>query len=158
VTRFLAQLHQAWDGRTRREQRMLIVMALLVAAVVVWLGIVRPLTEWRNEAAGERARAETDLTEVRTALARLAPSTEGEARTMDARGLEPVLLQSAEAAGLQLTTGMDPSGRIGFRAADASAAAVFGWLGALETTHGLQPVSLSVVENADASLQVEGAF
>lgn len=157
MTRILAQLHQAWDGRTRREQRMLMVMALLVAAVVVWLGIIRPLTDWRNEAAGERARAEANLTEVRTTLARLTPATEGKART-DAQGLEPVLLQTAEAAGLQLTTGMDPSGRIGFRAANAPAAIVFGWLAALETTHGLQPVSLSVIENADASLQVEGAF
>ena len=158
MTRILAQLHQAWDGRTRREQWMLAVMALLVAAVVAWLGIVRPLTDWRNEAAGERARAETDLTEVRTTLARLTPATEGKARTIDAQGLEPVLLQTAEAAGLELTTGMDPSGRIGFRAANAPAAAVFGWLGALDTTHGLQPASLSVVENADASLQVEGTF
>ena len=158
MKRILAELHQAWDGRSRREQRMLMIMALLAAAVVVWLAIVRPLTDWRNEAAGERARAGADLAEVRTTLARLAPAMEGEARTMDVRGLEPVLLQSAEAAGLQLTTGMDPSGRIGFRAADAPAATVFGWLGELGTTHGLQPVSLSVVENADASLQVEGAF
>ena len=137
---------------------MLMVMALLVAAVVVWLGIVRPLTDWRSEAAEERARAETNLTEVRTTLARLTPATEGRARRMDAQGLEPVLLQTAEAAGLQLTTGMDPTGRIGFRAANAPGAAVFSWLAALETTHGLQPVNLSVVENADASLQVEGAF
>ena len=154
----LARLHQAWDGRTRREQRMLMVMALLAAAVIVWLGIVCPLYGWRDEATGDRARAEANFSEVRTTLARLAPPTEGVARTMDAQGLEPVLLQTAEAAGLQLTTGMDPSGRIGFRAANAPAAAVFGWLGALETTHGLQPASLSVVENADASLQVEGAF
>jgi len=158
VNRLLAQLHQAWDGRTRREQRMLAVMALLVAAVVVWLGIVRPLTGWREQAADDRARAETRLVEVRTALTRLAPATGGKARTLDARGLEPVVLQTAEAAGLQLTTGMDPSGRLGFRAANAPGAAVFNWLGALETTHGVQPVSLSVVENADASLQVEGAF
>jgi len=137
---------------------MLMAMALLVAAVIVWLGIVRPLTDWREEAAGDRARAEANLSEVRTTLARLTPATEGEGRRMDAQGLEPVLVQTAAAAGLRLTTGMDSSGRIGFRAANAPAAAVFGWLGALETTHGLQPVSLSVVENADASLQVEGAF
>lgn len=137
---------------------MLAVMALLVAAVVVWLGIVRPLADWRDEAAGDRARAEAHLVEVQTALTRLAPATGGRARRTEAQGLEPVLLQTAEAAGLELTTGMDPSGRIGFRAANAPAAAVFGWLAALETTHGLQPVSLSVVENADASLQVEGAF
>lgn len=158
MNRIFAELHQAWDGRTRREQRMLAAMALLVAAVVLWLGVVRPVTGWRDEAALERTRAETDLAEVRTALNRLAPAAAGQARRTDVQGLEPVVRQTAEAAGLQVITGMDASGRLGFRVANAPAAAVFGWLAALETTHGLRPASLGVIENADASLQVEGAF
>ncbi|HYD28159.1 type II secretion system protein GspM [Brevundimonas sp.] len=158
MNRLFAELHQAWDGRTRREQRMLAAMALLVAAVVLWLGVVRPVSGWRNEAARDRARAEGELVEVRSALARLAQEAGPGVRRADARGLEPVVRQTAEAAGLELVTGMDASGRLGFRVANAPAAAVFGWLAALETTHGLQPASLSVVENADASLQVEGAF
>lgn len=157
MNRLLAELHQAWDGRTRREQQMLTAMALLAASVVLWLGVVRPLTGWREDAAGDRARAAAELAEVRSALGRVAPAT-GETRPGDIQGLEPAVRQTAEAAGLKVTTGMDPSGRLGFRVDNAPAAAVFGWLGALQTTHGLQPVSLGVVENADASLQVEGAF
>ena len=158
MNRILAELHQAWDGRTQREQRMLALMALLLAAAFLWLAVLRPLTGWREEAARDRARAETELAEVRTDLNRLPSRAVGGARTVDAQGLEPVLRQTAEAAGLELTTGMDPSGRLGFRATNAPSAALFGWLAALETAHGLQPASLSVVENADASLQVEGAF
>lgn len=94
---------------------------------------------------------------MRAALVRIAPDASG-TRPVDARGLEPAVRQTAEAAGLQVSTGMDPSGRLGFRVSNAPAAALFGWLGALETAHGIQPVSLSVVENGDASLQVEGAF
>lgn len=158
MNRFIAELHQAWDARTRREQQMLAGMALLATAVVLWLGVVRPLNDWRAESGRERAQAEAELVEVRTALARLAPATGATPRGADVQGLEPVLQQTATAAGLELTTGMDASGRLGFRIAKGSSAAVFGWLAALETTHGLQPVSLGVVENADASLQVEGAF
>jgi general secretion pathway protein M len=157
MNRIIGQLQQAWDGRTRREQQMLIGMALLATAVALWLGVVRPLNDWRDAAGRERARAEAEQVEVRNALVRLAPAA-GRARGADVQGLEPVLQQTATAAGLELTTGMDASGRLGFRIAKASSAAVFGWLAALETTHGLQPVSLGVVENADASLQVEGAF
>lgn len=157
MNRIVGELRQAWDGRTRREQRMLAVMALLVAAVVLWLGVVRPVTQWRDTAARDRVRAESGLAEVRLAVARLAPAQSGRPR-IDARGLEPVVRQTAEAAGLEITTGMDASGRLGFNAPRAPGAAVFGWLAALETTHGLRPVGLSVVENADASLQVEGAF
>lgn len=156
MNRIVGQLHQAWDGRTRREQRMLAVMAVLVAGVALWLGVVRPVNGWREDASRDRARAEAGLVEVRTTLARLPPTAARPA--VDAGGLEPILRQTAEAAGLQLTTGMDPSGRFGFRVTNAPGAAAFGWLAGLQTTHGLQPVSLSVVENADASLQVEGAF
>lgn len=158
MNRIVGPLQQAWDGRTRREQQMLAGMALLATAVVLWLGVVRPLNDWRDEAGRDRARAEAERVEVRNALVRLAPATGGGARGADVQGLEPVLQQTATAAGLELTTGMDASGRLGFRIAKAPSAAVFGWLAALETTHGLQPVSLGVVENADASLQVEGAF
>ena len=157
MNRIVGELRQAWDGRTRREQRMLVVMGLLIAAVVLWLGVVRPISQWRDAAARDRVRAESELAAVRLALARLAPAQSSEPRT-DARGLEPVVRQSAEAAGLEITTGMDASGRLGFNAPRAASAAIFGWLAALETTHGLRPASLSVVENADASLQVEGAF
>jgi general secretion pathway protein M len=157
MNRIVGELRQAWDGRTRREQRMLAVMALLVAAVVLWLGVVRPITQRRDAAARDRVRAESELAQVRVAIARLAPAKPGQSPT-DAQGLEPVVRQSAGAAGLEITTGMDASGRLGFSAPRAPSAAVFGWLAALETTHGLRPVSLSVVENADASLQVEGAF
>ncbi len=157
MNRIIGQRQQAWDGRARREQQLLIGMALLATAVVLWLGVIRPLNDWRDEARRERSRAEADRVEVRNALGRLAPASGG-ARGADVQGLEPVLQQTATAAGLELTTGMDASGRLGFRIARASSAEVFGWLAALETTHGLQPASLGVIENADASLQVEGSF
>lgn len=157
MNRIVGEFRQAWDGRTLREQRMLIAMAVLLAAVILWLGVVRPLANWRADAADDRMRAEAEFTEVRRVLSRLPASAPG--RTPgDAQGLEPILRQTAEAAGLQITTGMDASGRLGFRASGAPSAAVFGWLAALKTTHDLDPVSLSVVENADASLEVEGAF
>lgn len=158
MNRMIGEARQWWDGRTRREQRLLAVMALLVAAVVVWLGVVRPATNWRDEAARDRQRAEADLVDVRVALIRLAPTTAAPRAATDAQGLEPVVRQTAEAAGLEITTGMDASGRLGFRAPHASSAAVFGWLAALKTTQGIEVVSLGVIENADASVQVEGAF
>lgn len=136
---------------------MLMVMALLVAAVALWLGVIRPLNSWREDAAAGRALAEAELVEVRAALIRIAPDA-GDVRPVDAQGLEPAVRQTAEAAGLQVTTGMDASGRLGFHVSNAPGAALFGWLAALETTHGLQPVNLGVVKNADATLQVEGAF
>lgn len=157
MNQIVGPLRQAWDGRTRREQRMLALMAALVFAVAAWLGVVRPLSGWREDAARDRVRAEAELVEVRQILASL-PASPQTRPSVDAQGLEPVLRQAAGAAGLEITTGMDASGRLGFSAPHASSQAVFGWLAALKTAHGLEPASLSVVENADATLQVDGAF
>lgn len=158
MNRVLAQVHPAWSGRTRREQRMLAVLGLLVAAVALWLAVVRPVIAWRAEAARDRASAERDLSGVRASLARLASVTHAPERAPDAQGLEPVVLRTAEAAGLEITTGMDASGRLGFQVAAAPARVFFGWLADLETTHGLQPSSLGVVKTPDGSLQAEGGF
>lgn len=152
------RLHQWWDGRTVREQRMLMLMALLVAAVVVWLGVIRPTMAWRDAAAAERVRAQADLVEVRAGLARLAPSASPGRVAEDAGGLEPLVRRTAEATGLQLTTEMDASGGLAFRISSGSSAAVFGWLAALQADHGVDVRTLGVVENTDASLQVEGSL
>ena len=39
-----------WKGRSLREQRLLVVMGALGMVVVVWLGILRPLSDARGEA------------------------------------------------------------------------------------------------------------
>ena len=57
-----------------------------------------------------------------------------------------------------MTTGIDASGQLGFRIPNASSSALFGWMSALEREHGISVVSLGVVENTDATLQVEGAL
>lgn len=147
-----------WDGRTVREQRMLAVMAVLLAAVLAWLAVVRPAMAWRDEAGRRLTVAEADLAAVQTALRQLGPKSAGAPAAADAGGLEPVVVQTAGAAGLTVTTGMDRSGRLGFRISSGSSAAVFGWLSNLQTAHGIEVVSLGVVENTDATLQVEGGL
>jgi general secretion pathway protein M len=147
-----------WDGRTLRERRMLMVMAVLLAATLVWLVVVRPALAWREEAERQRTVAAADLAAVRIAATQLAPKPAAAPAMADAGGLEPLVRGTAEAAGLTITTGMDPSGRLGFRIASGSSAAVFGWLAGLQTAHGVEVVSLGVVENTDATLQVEGGL
>lgn len=157
MRRLTDRLYPWWEGRTLREQRMLSVMAVLLAAVFVWLAVVRPMLGWREQAAADRAGAEADLARVQAGLRLTAPT--GAARpVIDLEGFEPLVARTAAAAGLNVTTGMDASGRLAFRIPDASSAAVFGWMSALERDHGITVVSLGVVENTDATLQVEGAL
>ncbi|GAA0620585.1 hypothetical protein GCM10009422_15320 [Brevundimonas kwangchunensis] len=156
---FVGTARQWWEGRTARERRMLLIMTGLLTAVLVWFLVVSPALAWRERAAERRASAQADLTAVQADLRTLSASSgQGGAQTADAQGLEPIVRQSAEAAGLELTLGMDASGRLGFRIPSVSSGALFGWLAGLKTTNGIEVSSLGVTENADATLQVEGAF
>lgn len=156
---FVGTARQWWDGRTAREHRLLLFMSGLVTVLLVWFLIVSPALAWREVAAQRRMSSLADLTAVQADLRTLsAADGQGGARTADAQGLEPVVRQSAEAAGLEVTLGMDASGRLGFRIPSVTSGALFGWLSSLKTTNGIEVSSLGVTENADATLQVEGAF
>lgn len=158
MNRVIAVSRQWWDGRTVRERRMLSGLMILIAVVLVWLAVVRPALMWRADATEDRRAAQAMLTQVRADLRGLAGVGSASAATTDPQGLEPMVRQSAEAAGLEVTTSMDASGRLGFRITRGSSAAVFGWLAGLKSAHGLDATALGVTENADATLQVEGAF
>lgn len=157
MRRLTDRLHPWWAERTLREQRMLALMAALVAATLAWLAVVRPVLAWREAAAADRVRAEAVLAGVRADLRRVGP-TDVRRPVIEVEGFEPLALRTAEAAGLDATTGRDAAGRLEFRIAHASTAALFGWLSVLENDHAIAVVSLGVVENPDATLQVEGVL
>lgn len=147
-----------WWSRTERERQMLAVMALIAAGVLVWLVVVRPAWAWREAAAERRAEARISLLQVDAGVRRL-PRVPGGATLKSAPSdIESLVRQSAEAAGLVVTTSMDPSGGLGFRVDRTTSAQLFPWLAALKAEHGLEVTRLSVVENADATLQVDGGF
>ena len=154
----LGNLQGWWDGRTVRERRMLAVMFVLLAAVVVWLAVLRPALGWRAAAAERRVQAQAELAEVQAGARVLAPGANRPARPANAEGLEPLVRRTAEAAGLAADLGMDEQGGLGFRVSQASSARVFGWLAVLEADHGVRVRDLGVVENADATLNVEGSL
>lgn len=153
----IARAHGWWDGRTVRERRLLAVMFALVAAVLVWLLVVRPVQAWQVGAADRRAEAETTLAEVRAGLRVIAPASAPTAAS-NAEGLEPLVRRTAEAAGLTVVTTMAPGGGLGIQMSQAPGRQTFAWLAALEADHGIKVCSLGVMENADATLNIDGAL
>lgn len=156
MNRLVGTLELWWSGRTLREQRMLMVMAALLLAVVVWLGAVRPVMAWRAAAADRALAAAATLAEVRASVASIGPARP--ASRPPAEGLEPLIRRTAETAGLEVVTAMSPSGQLGFQLSRVRSGPLFAWLAALETDHRLTVCSLGVIENADATLNVEGAL
>ena len=130
---------------------MLAVMGLAVLAVLVWLAVVRPAWAWREAAARDRLRAENALVLVQRAAQR-APS-----ETAAAGDIRAAVDAASAQAGVTPVMGMAADGALGFSLTGVQTAAAFGWLSALHDK-GVEVQSLSVVENADATLTVEGSL
>lgn len=159
MTRLFEPARRWWWSRTDRERQMLAVMVLLVAAVLAWLAVVRPAVAWREVAAERRVEARETLLKVDAGLRRLSRQPkDSPAAPADATRRADLVTQTASAAGVSITTGMDASGGLGFRAERTTSAQLFPWLAKLQAEHGFEVSRLTVVENADATLQAEGAF
>lgn len=155
MNRLVGNAQAWWSGRTLRERRMLMVMVVLLLATLVSLGVVRPVLAWRASAADRARAAAVTLAEVRVAVASFGPART--AVPLPAGGLEPLIRRTAESAGVEVVTAMSASGQLGFQLSRVASGPLFAWLSALETDHGLTICSLGVTENADATLNVEGA-
>lgn len=57
----MMSLQDHWTSRTPREQLMLAGLGLLVAAVLIWYGLIQPIQNWRDSVAFERQMAEARL-------------------------------------------------------------------------------------------------
>lgn len=156
MTAMIQSIALWWDGRSVRERRMLAVMGLLIAAVLIWLLVLRPAWTWRAAAAERRVEATASLNRIEAGLAARAPV---EARTpMGLAEVEQAARGAAEAAGLVgLTLSVDEGG-LAFDASGASSAALFGWLTTLKADYGVETRGLTVIENADASLDAQGVL
>ena len=139
-----------WDGRTAREHVMLGVLGGVLALVVAWFLILAPLLAWKVGAA-DRLDAAVQTHALASAAAGIDTSG-GIARTP--ADLETLLTDSAAEAGVAVQVSQDGA-ETTFTVESAETARLFGWVAALERS-GLTIASLSVLENADATLQAQG--
>lgn len=149
---------QWWAGRSTREQRMLMVLALLATMVLIWLLALRPAWGWCADAADRRLAAENQAGLVQAGVGRLGASARSGRPPMALADVEQAARQAAEAAGVTLEVSADGEGALDFTVSRVSTASLFGWLAALRRDHGIEATALSVVENTDATLAAQGSL
>lgn len=146
-----------YRGRSRREQRLLLVMAALFALVFVWLLVIRPLNNGLADARARHADAVIEQGEARAqaeALVSLRKSG-GAALTQP---VEAIVARTAGEAGFQLSRlQAEPGGATSIGIEAARPQALFGWVEALER-QGVIVSSLSATANADRTLAVQASF
>lgn len=147
----MAEFRSWRAGRSPRERAMLSLMGGLMAALVVWYGVVAPSLAWRAAAAERRATAEARLALFETAAARLTPAPTDPA-AVQARA-EP----AAVAMGLEAQFSAGERG-LDFTVASAATPALFGWIAALRSQYGVEPLALTVTETAEGTLSAQGTL
>jgi general secretion pathway protein M len=148
----MSALTSYWGERSTRERVMLMVMAVLLAATLLWLGIWRPGVAAR-EAAQMRliaaVQAREDVARQLAVLKSAPPPTAGSS-------IAPVELvaAAAQATGFELSrNAAEGADRVAVEIASARTPALVAWLGALGK-QGLVADQVQMTPKSDGTLSV----
>ena len=152
-----ARLKALWLARTPRERWLLGVMLALVALVLVWLVILRPLGDLLSAARQRHGEAAAALAETRSQAAAIA-ALERNKPAPFAGPIDTAVAAAASDAGFQLS-GVQPEGpgRVSIAIGAAKPQALFGWVAALEA-QGYIVQSLTATSNPDRTLSAQILF
>ena len=139
-----------WETRSLRERRLLAIMFALLAIVLAWLAVVRPLADALEAARLRHAAAVVALAGARAARPAAAPAAAGPA--------DSIVAETAAAAGFAgaRIARLGPA-RAGVAVDSARPQALFGWIAEMER-RGLVVERLRAQANADRTLSAELAL
>lgn len=147
------RLKRWWLSRTPRERTLLSAMSVLLALVLAWLLLVRPLNAGLADARARHELAVLRLAEVRAQAAAIRRIETRRPPPM-AEPLDGLISRSATEAGFQPSgIAVEAPGRAAFSIQAVRPQAFFGWLGRIEA-QGLVVDSLSAMPNPDQTLAV----
>jgi len=144
-------LRQWFLARSRREQRLLLVMAALAIVVLVWAAIILPVTD---RLAAARARYADAVDRLGTVEARVAAlrAIRGTREPSLAGALDADLRARAQAGGIAPAQVEMAGARVArLSVASARAGALFGWIAGLEEA-GLIVDTIAVTDNGDGTV------
>lgn len=147
-----------WRGRSLREKRLLLAMAALFALVLVWLLVIRPVSDSLSAARERHAAAVLRLAEARGQAAAL--RTLASAPSVALPGpLTTVLNAAATEAGFPVAS-VEPQGanRASMVLNAVRPQAFFSWVRQMEERGGLLVERLSATTNNDQTLSVQITF
>ncbi len=143
-----------WQGRSARERMLLAIMAALLALVLVWLLVVRPLSDALDAAQRRHAAAVVALAEARAQGAPVAAAS----AVAPSLPIDSLIGRSANEAGFtgaRITAQGPARAHVAIDAARAPA--LFGWIASLEQ-QGLVVATLRARGNADRTLAMEAVL
>ncbi|HEU0134014.1 MAG TPA: type II secretion system protein GspM [Allosphingosinicella sp.] len=149
-----ARIRALWLARSPRERWLLGVMLALLALVVAWMLILRPLGDLLSAARERHGEAVANLAEARAQAAAIGGLERNRPAPLSGP-LDMAIMAAASEAGFQLS-GVQPEGpgRVSIAIAAARPPALFGWVERLEG-QGFVVERLSASSNPDRTLSAQ---
>lgn len=150
----IAHWKARWVMMTVRERVLIMVMLGLLAVVILWLGIVRPVNDGLANARAEHTLAVDRAGRIDAAVQALR-RTAGAARVLSG-ALDQLVVQSAGEAGFTLDS-QNPVGpdRMAIAIGSARPTALFTWLAALEARGvGVETITVQPAANGTISARI----
>lgn len=136
-----------WNDLSERERLLIGAAGALAAILVVSLLVIRPLAEWRSDAASRAARAQDGYELVSAAAATAGTRTELAANS--ATPLRQAVTGSAASSNIDLVRiGAEVNGQIEVQPEPMDGDKLFQWLGLLEREYGVS-IAFADIARAD---------
>lgn len=146
-----------WRLRSTREQWMLGVMILLLAGVILWLGILRPLASGLTASRGRHAEAVLHLARVEGQASAIRQLERNRPPSLGV-SVDKAIATSAEEAGFAPSkVELSGNDRVDVSIASVRPVAFFSWINMLEA-RGILVERLSARANSDPTLAVDITF
>ena len=157
----MARIKDYWAGLSQRERVLLGVMAALLAVVILWLGVMRPVDNGLRDAHMLASDALDRNAAIRAKVKQLDQLPRAVAAPTG--DLAQIVGQSAGEAGFTLERAQPQgTGRVDIAIASAKPTALFDWIAGLEgqgivvETLSVRPAPLSGAISAQAMLKAAG--
>lgn len=138
----IANAKERWSALSGREKGFVAVMLVLLAGVLLWLGVVRPVTRGLDAARGRQAAALDRYAAIKARVDALKSLAGNRPPRIDAP-LAQLIGSSAAERGFTLERNQDlGNGRVSVAVGSGRPAAVFGWIAELEAS-GVRVETLS---------------
>jgi general secretion pathway protein M len=147
-----------WQARTLREQRLLIAMFALLALVLVWLLVIRPVGDALSAARERHGAAVQAVAEAR-AQAELVRRLEKTVPPSLGGPIDAVIGRAASDAGFPIAgLQREGSNQATLISNSVRPQAFFAWVDQMEAGRGLIVERLSATANSDRTLSVQVTF
>ena len=145
-----------WSQLSRREQLLIMVAAGLAGVLFVSMFVVRPLAQWRIDAARDAARARDGYDLVASAAALAGRSTASAPAPQNTVPLRQAITVSAAAAGIELIRiGTETDGQIETQPDLVSGDQLFQWFAKLEAQYGVTVAFADIQNTADGAVNAQ---